>query len=331
MLAIVLLSCNTYKKSITYNYQVNNIDVDYKNLKNWAAHPIKKDNADSLSNVFKEGVNLDLADIFFLHPTSFTDKRWKNESNGSLEDQDLNTKTDKTSILYQSTIFNEIGRIYAPRYRQAHIQRYYDSGQRQIDAFKLAYSDVKKAFLTYLDNWNDGRNIIIATHSQGTTHAQFLIEELIDERELANKVIFLYLIGMPVKKGSFKTINPCVDDSSNFCYVSWRTYRRGYEGKYTNKKDTSVQVNNPVYIYAKTNWAGYEYKKRAILWNFHKAYEKTHDTRVMGDMLWITKPKFKGGILGLFIKNYHAGDFNLYYEDIREDIKRRLIKEYSCK
>lgn len=331
VVAFVLVSCNTYKNNITYKYRIQNNEINYYDFGNWAAHPLKKDNSDSVSNIFSENVNIDLADIFFLHPTSFTDERFRYEKNGSLEDEELNKKTDDVSILYQSTIFNEIGRVYAPRYRQAHIQRYYDTGSRQEEAFKLAYTDIKKAFQTYLEQWNDGRLIIIASHSQGTTHAQTLLKELIDGKELANRVVFLYLLGMPVKKGDYITIKPCVDDSTNFCYVSWRTFRKGYEGKYTSVKDTTVQVNNPVNIYAGSNWATLTNKKRAILWDFSKGYEKTHDSRVMGNMLWITRPKFKGGLLGFFIKNYHAGDFNLYYEDIREDIKKRLIHELTGK
>lgn len=326
IMAFIQISCNVgLKQNILYNYDIQN-EISYDRLNNWAAHPQKIDYSDSVSAVFEGNVNLDLCDIFYLHPTSFTDKKWKHISNASLLDTITNKKTDESGILYQASVFNEVGRIYAPRYRQAHIERYYDTTVIQKKAFDFAYEDVKSSFTKYLEKWNEGRNIIIIGHSQGTTHALRLIKEMVDGHEIANRIVYVYLIGMPVLKNEFSVLEPCTNDSTNFCFVSWRTYRNGYEGKYTNRYDTTIQVNNPVDINAKQGWTGLHKKKRSILWNYNVGYKKTHDTRIMGDMLWITRPKFKGGLLGIFMKNYHAGDINLFYEDIRDDIKKRLVQ-----
>lgn len=320
------LSCKlTSKPNIVYNYNIDK-NIDYNDLTKWAAHPQIKDNSDSISSVFGGSINLDLCDIFYLHPTSFTDSKLDMIPNASLEDSITNNKTDATAILYQASVFNEVGRIYAPRYRQAHIQKYFDSGDVQKSAFDMAYADIKKAFSTYLDKWNEGRPIVIAAHSQGTTHALRLIHELIDNHELSNRIVFAYLLGMPVRKREFISIKPCNNDTNNYCFVSWRTYRKGYKGTYEDKLDTMIAVTNPVDIYAASRWSGIEKKKRAILWNYNVGQEKTHDTRVMGNMLWITRPRFKGGLLGLLMKNYHAGDINLFYEDIRTDIKQRIVR-----
>jgi hypothetical protein len=325
ILVSILHSCSTNKgQKLLYIYN-DDREVKYDKLSNWAAHPLKRDNSDSLSNAYKEDVNEDLCDIFFLHPTSLTDKKRRNIVNAGIEDEEINRKTDESSILYQASIFNEIGRIYAPRYRQAHIQRYYDTGSIQSKAFELAYADVKASFVEYLERWNNGRPIVIAAHSQGTTHAIRLISEMIDRHELASNIAYFYLLGMPVAKGQFKTIMTCENDSSKNCFFSWRTYRQGYQDKYTSKSRINIAVSNPVDINIRKGWAGGDKKGVAILWNYNVGYEKTHDTKVMGDMLWITRPKFKGGILGLFMKNYHAGDFNLFYGDIRKDIKRRML------
>lgn len=300
-------------------------EVKYDNLKNWAAHPLKRDNSDSLSNAYQKDVNEDLCDIFFLHPTSLTDKKKRSIVNADIDDQEINQKTDETSILYQASIFNGIGRIYAPRYRQAHIQRYFDTGNIQSKAFEIAYADVRASFLEYLERWNNDRPIVIAAHSQGTTHAIRLISEMIDGHELASNIAYYYLLGMPVPKAQFKTIMICENDTSSNCFFSWRTYRKGFQDKYTSKSRKDIAVSNPVDIKIRQGWTGKDKKEVAILWNYNVGYKKTHDTKVMGDMLWITRPKFIGGILGLFMTNYHAGDFNLFYGDIRKDIKRRML------
>ncbi|MFN7279066.1 MAG: DUF3089 domain-containing protein [bacterium] len=324
IIIIATTSCGTHTKMpIAYPYNVS-IVPNYDDPQNWAALPFLKDNADSISAAFEGDVNEDMCDVFFLYPTSFTEERFRSVSNSAIDDTVINSKTDNSSILYQASVFNGVGRIYAPRYRQAHIYRYYDKGPNQLPAFELAYQDVKRSFLKYLRDWNNGRPIVIAAHSQGTTHAVRLVKEMMDGHELGNKIIYMYLIGMPVKKREFKEIRPCESDSSNNCFYSWRTFRKGYTNDYTNINETSIHVTNPVDINNSSGWTGPSLKREAILWKFNVAYKNAHSTRVMGDMLWISRPRFKGGIVGVFIKNYHAGDINLFYGDIRNDIRKRL-------
>ena len=324
IILLVLTGCGLNTKvERKYPYGPVNF-INYDDLENWASHPFIKDMSDSLSHAYDGEINEDLCDVFFLYPTSFTDAEWRNVSNASLLDKEINMKTDNTSILYQASIFNGIGRIYAPRYRQAHINRYFDNGPTQKPAFELAYQDVKNAFEKYLRDWNEQRPIIIAAHSQGTTHAIRLVKEMVDRHDLGNRIVYMYLLGMPVKKDEFQEVKMCQNDSSSHCLFSWRTYRKGYQDNYTSKSRRSIAVTNPVSISDTSGWSKRSIKKKAILWKYNIAYEKTHDTRIMGDMLWITQPRFKGGIVGLFLKNYHAGDFNLFYGDIRSDIKRRL-------
>jgi hypothetical protein len=43
---------------------------------------------------------------------------------------------------------------------------------------------VKTAFLYYLQHYNNGRPIIIASHSQGATHGKRLLKEFFDGKEL---------------------------------------------------------------------------------------------------------------------------------------------------
>ena len=118
---------------------------DYSNLQNWAAHPNKKDPADSVplnSKVHDEQATADV-DVFFLHPTTLTKGGgW----NGDLNDAALNKKTDSGTILYQASIFNGAGRVYAPRYRQAHLHSYFTKDTASsVAAFELAYLDLPRS------------------------------------------------------------------------------------------------------------------------------------------------------------------------------------------
>ena len=49
-------------------------DPDYSHLYFWAAHPDKKDPSDSVPQPLNSETKSDDADVFFLHPTTFTTK-----------------------------------------------------------------------------------------------------------------------------------------------------------------------------------------------------------------------------------------------------------------
>ncbi len=64
-------------------------------------------------------------------------------------------------------IYAEDCRFFAPYYRQASIKAYeinYSDAQPYLD---IAYKDVKEAFDFYMENYNDGRPVVLAGFSQG--------------------------------------------------------------------------------------------------------------------------------------------------------------------
>ena len=122
----ILISCSK-KNHVQYkNYSFKSIDgkPDYSNINYWAAHPWKWDPSDSVpANETKKLLNDSTVDVFFIHPTTFVDKldeRW----NADIDDSVLNIKTDYSAILYQASAFNKNSRIFAPRYRQAHLKTF---------------------------------------------------------------------------------------------------------------------------------------------------------------------------------------------------------------
>jgi hypothetical protein len=304
---------------------------DYTKLEYWAAHPNKKDPSDSIPKPLQKLNQDKVADVFFLHPTTFLDdNEGGNFMNAKIDDSAINYKTDYTSILYQATAFNERAKIYAPRYRQAHISMYYESDSiKRIQAFEKAYQDIKKAFQYYLSTYNLGRPIIIASHSQGTTHAIRLVKEFFDKKELSNKLICAYLVGMGVKKNQYELIPICMDSTTTGCFVSWRTYREDFKNEIINRKDTTTVVVNPISWKTTNEIISSDNQKGAILYNFNKVFKHTQNAQVEGNVLWVSHPKFPGSIL-YNTKNYHAGDINLFYLDIREDVSRR-INQYLSK
>jgi len=182
----ILASCsNKYQQHIKeYTFHAADGKPGYSDLNYWAAHPYKHDAADSVPKPLRKNYRPDsTVDVFFIHPTTYTDKEKKSGWNAAIDNDTLNAKTDYTSILFQASIFNEAGRVFAPRYRQANYYSYFpqtkEDSLQAIQAFELAYADIKAAFEYYLKHWNNGRPIIIASHSQGTTHAKRLLKDFL--------------------------------------------------------------------------------------------------------------------------------------------------------
>ena len=82
-----------------------------------------------------------------------------------------------------------------PFYRQAHYRIFVEPYAAQgKQAGVIAYQDVKKAFIHFLENFNESRPIIIASHSQGSIHGKRLLKEFFDGKPLQKKLIAAYLI-----------------------------------------------------------------------------------------------------------------------------------------
>jgi hypothetical protein len=81
-------------------------------------------------------------------------------------------------VQFQASPFNQVARVYAPSYRQGIIKCFYDTTGTGEEALNFAYADVKRAFEYYMAHYNNGRPVIIASHSQGTRHARQLLERL---------------------------------------------------------------------------------------------------------------------------------------------------------
>ena len=302
--------------------------VDYNNLDYWAAHPDKKDNADRIPGTELLAKSNLKADVFFIHPTTYSKKDDKLPWNPSIDDLELNKKVDDGTILFQASAFNAAGRIFAPRYRQAHLRSYSTKDTASAEkAFALAYADVRNAFEHYLRYYNHGRPFIIASHSQGTTHTGPLIREFIDGKGLERKLVAAYLIGLPVSKTYFKSIRPCESANDLNCSISWRTFKRDYLPENRPLGD-SILVTNPLNWTTDTTYVAKNQNKGAILRDFDKILPKRVDAQVHNGILWANKPRFPWSFL-VRRKNYHIADINFYYGNIRENAKHRVNKWIS--
>ena len=324
-LTLVLAACsNRYKPYMgRYTFKSENGNPSYANPDYWAAHPWKWDPSDSIPEPLRSEMRDSIADVFFLHPTTYTKKKFK-APNADIDNAYINAKTDYSSILYQASVFNQQSRVFAPRYRQGHIRNFFIKDRTiATAAFEVAYQDIRDAFLYYMQHWNNGRPIIIAAHSQGSYLGEMLLKEFFDGKPLQKQLVAAYMIGWPVPKNYFSSLQMCEDSTQTGCICSWRTVRKGFIPKYLRRLSDSSSVTNPLTWATTTEFASKELNRGSVLLNFNEIYPGTTGAQVTGELLSIGKPKFPKSYL-YFTRNYHIADVNLFYMNIRHNVRQRI-------
>lgn len=205
---------------------------DYADLMFWASHPDIKDTADlTLAASLPDPAQAPV-DVFYVHPTTyFGPGGW----NSTMDVSENAAQTLEVVLGSQGTIFSDCCRFYAPRYREAHIAVFRKPEDPAIlekelsfKALDLAYSDVERAFDTFLAMRDPARPFIVAGHSQGSLHVFRLMETRIDQTPLQDKMIAAYPIGFWFSKDKLErgpeAIGLCQNADETGCFVTHDTF-----------------------------------------------------------------------------------------------------------
>lgn len=104
------------------------------------------------------------ADVFFVGPTTYDGgKDW----NAPIDDARSNEAFRQVMAPNYAGPFVRVGRIFAPKYRQASLYTLLTLREDAREARKFAYGDVARAFRYYLEHDNGGRPFVIVGVEQG--------------------------------------------------------------------------------------------------------------------------------------------------------------------
>ena len=329
-LIVSLSGCKKIPYQLKNHFSENLIpsSPDYSKTENWAALPSKNDPADQtpLKSDLKDGQATAQVDVFFLHPTIFTRKPENQyEWNADINDSKMNASVDNSTILNQASAFNGSGKIYAPRYRQAHYHAFVtDDKDDKKKSLDVAYSDIKVAFEYYLKNYNHNRPIVIASHSQGTVHATRLIKEYFDDKPLQKQLVAAYIIGIATQPKVFNAIKPCKSGDETGCFISWNTYGKNFYPKWHEFGLNTAVSTNPLTWTLDSTYAPSTLNKGGVGPKF-TLYPNIVDAQNHQGMVWVNRPHITGSKL---VKNesWHIADINFFYVNIRENLAQRVEK-----
>lgn len=171
--------------------------------------------------------------VFYVHPTTYLRAdRW----NAPLALAGDEAFRREVFVRSQASVFNGVGEIWAPKYRQATFGAFLSLGEPDaMMAFALAYADIEKAFDIFLAETPPDQKIILAGHSQGSLHLVTLLARRIAGTPVAERIVAAYLIGWPIsieadlpKLG----IEPCASPEATRCVISYQSYAEPAETRH---------------------------------------------------------------------------------------------------
>lgn len=168
------------------------------------------------------------ADVFFIHPTTFNGG---NHWNAPFRDQDATRLLDRVMLPNYAGPFARVGRIIAPRYRQASLYSQLTLREDARAARAFAYTDIRTAFRYWRAHHDTGRPLVLVGVEQGGLLAERLLrEEIAPDPALRARLAGVYLIETVVPAADYGATAPvpaCAARSQARCVVAWATPANG--------------------------------------------------------------------------------------------------------
>lgn len=291
-------------------------DIDYSKEENWAYAGI--------------GENKD-ADLFLICPTV----DMKDEYNMSLSDEE--TKESFLGALnMERGIYEDSARMYAPYYSQAAIKVYELPEEERETYLELAYADVSSAFSYYLENWNDGRPIILAGFSQGADMCYRLMMEYFDEEELKEQLVSVYAIGWPLTQEmteKYPQIQAAQSETDTGAVVSFECEAESVTETFIIPTGTKALSINPLNWKTDGTAAAKEENIGACFTNYGGEIKSEipglcgcylEEKRGVLKVTDISEEDYPAVVPGLPKGAYHVYDYQFFYRNLQKNVKVRL-------
>lgn len=301
---------------------------DYSQDDAWAALPTRDDGADAVPPGFRDGQGTARVDVFFVHPTTLlTDDYW----NQPLDRTESNLLTDDFVLRHQASVFNGCCRVFAPRYRQATLFAFMDERGDGAAALDLAYSDVRVAFRQFIAQRSNGRPFLVAGHSQGSRHLEFLLADEISGTPLMERFVGAWPIGFYLDRSRVAAAVPdvpvCSRPGETRCITSWNAV--GPDARSFMEVSGSICVN-PLTGRSDGDRADFDANPGALDYALAdeplgKLQPGVADARCADGLLQVSELRGEGFILRpLGEDNYHIYDYGLFWAATRGAVERQV-------
>ena len=276
------------------------------------------------------------AAVFFVPTTSYIGRdRWTMP----LSDADTDARAARF-LRDQASVFNGVGEIWAPRYRQASFGAFLTSSPDALRALDFAYADVLRAFDVFVQQVPSDAPIILAGHGQGARHLLRLLKDRVAGTRLQQRIVAAYVIGWPVSVAAdlpAAGLPACTAPGAAGCIVSFSSFAEPADVAPSRKlfdaspsltsqshRGTAIVCTNPL---AGASTAAAVPPVRnigALVPDTSTLVPRGVGARCMADgWLSIGPPPARFGQYVLPGNNYHLYDYQLFWANLRADAEAR--------
>lgn len=283
------------------------------------------------------------ADIFFISPTTFDGGR---QWNAPIDDVRSDRVFRHVMAPNYAGPFLKVGRVFAPRYRQASLYSQLTLGEDARAARAFAYGDVAQAFRVYLQRFNQGRPIVIVAVEQGGVLAERLLAEAAADPGVKARLAAVYLIET-LAPADVTPIPPCRARGEAGCLAAWKSMPEGQaqrarilldralvwgpEGELVNLDDHPALCFNPLLGGVTDEAAPARLNLGAanatgLEWGVRPGFlARQVSARCDDGILYVSRPKSKSLVReGSWAERRRAPGFNLFYADLESDALGRV-------
>jgi hypothetical protein len=186
-------------------------------------------------------------DVFYLYPTAWS----RGEGEPYLAEIDNAVMRTRAPVVeaQQTSAFRDSANIYAPFYRQNDAVWGLSLTPEELQEYfrGAPYADAAAAFQYYLDNYNNGKPFILASHSQGSSVMNAILQlYMADHPDVYERMIAAYVIGYSVTADSLKEyphLKFAESATDTGVIISWNTEMPGVTERNPVILDGALVIN----------------------------------------------------------------------------------------
>jgi hypothetical protein len=284
------------------------------------------------------------ADVFFISPTTFDGGR---EWNSPINDEKSDRVFRRVMAPNYAGPFVEVGRVFAPRYRQASLYSLMTLSDDARAARAFAYGDVERAFRAFLARYNHDRPIVIVAVEQGGVLAERLLDEVVARDPAIRKRLAVAYLIETAAPADYPPIPPCRRRGEAGCLAAWISvpegqYQRanilldravvwGAGGELVNLAHRTPLCFNPILgtltdapASARLNLGAVN--ATGLEWGAKPGFlARQVSAQCQGGVLYVSRPKSASlQRQGSWTDRRRVPGFNLFYADLEADATQRV-------
>lgn len=277
--------------------------------------------------------------VFFVHPTSYFDSR---QWNAPLDDEESQNRA-RLMVRGLASAFNQASEIWVPRYRQATFGAFITIDPQAEQALDAAYADIDQAFAFFLDSVPEDMPIVLAGHSQGGYLVTRLLQERVAGTPVQQRIAMAYPVGWPISvEHDLPSLGlpACATPEQAGCIASWVSFAEPAEpGQFLRRYselpglDGEARGEAPILcVNPLTGMLGGSADAEFNLGTLVPSDDLSTGTLIpsavpatcsANGLLLIGDPPEMGQYV-LPGNNYHVYDIPLFWQNVKQDVVRRV-------